>query len=250
MRCLLVLLLVTGARAFYEPGVDLDKYCRVCSDPVLRTYNAAYLMLLDEAKTTLSNFRDPYNPCKFSLRSVTSYDDHGFVDTLHVDWVGFGFDQHGNPRKGNGKNYIFGQSKTCIAIRGQGFSGPEVRILPFNYIGAVDNYVSYNPVSGAVELRSHTCQYALDWFPADFDTCLTFWIGDEFHNEANRNLLGGMCGTANNDLVDDFKKQDGTMVDMDIDGLWDIFYSWSDVKHPGGPFVGSERFELPCPPLP
>lgn len=233
------------ATYYWEPTED-TKFCQICSDPLVRSYDAAYLMVTDEQKTTFSNYRNKYDKCKFSLRGVTNFDFHVMTGPLYLDWVGFGFDQHSNPNRGNGKNYIFGQSTDCIAVRGQGFDGPTPLELPTGYNFAVDNHVEYDPATGGVHLRSSTCEYALDWYPAGFDTCMTFWIGDYYTGGSNNYRLGGICGTADDIMINDWKTKSDEMVPMTAQGLEDISDSWKSGAHQGGAFVGSERFENEC----
>ena len=102
---------------------DLPFTCKICTDPLAKTYDGAYTMILTEQKTLLSVWDDDnLDSCKFQIRSVTT-DDCAFDDMnepLFLDWIGVALDVHKNPAK-NLRNWIFGQTYLFIGERGQGF---------------------------------------------------------------------------------------------------------------------------------
>ena len=50
-----------------------DPRCTTCGDPVVRTYDGAYLMVFDVTKYLLTKWDDEERtPCKFQVRCTTS----------------------------------------------------------------------------------------------------------------------------------------------------------------------------------
>lgn len=246
---------------FYEPGTDdLPFSCKICTDPLVRTFDMAYLEILDEQKTLLSVWdTDVADSCKYNIRVVTT-DDCSFpnfpVDApIFMDWIGIGMHVAKNTAKTK-RNWMFGQTLTHIGERGPGFITPTLRDLPWCFPYEDDSAGWFRPPlcdplycafveNDMVKMRSPVgcCELAIDWFPHDTGTCLTISIGNHFAGETR-----GLCGNSNGDEVDDWESCGATCTAYTADCLQDISDACDDGSHDGQGYVGCSRLDEPSPP--
>lgn len=247
MKFVIILAVLASAAAYYEPE-DSELYpchCRGKGDPIIQTYDNAVILLEEQQKTLLSRWdRVRRDPCKFEFHSVTREDYYGETGNLYIDWIGFSFDVHKNPKKFD-RNVILGQNLEYIAQRGRGFRKPTLAHVPYYYYENNHNMTVYvNNTDASLRLISHSCPYKLIFYPRIRNTWFDFFVGSRYMD----GHLVGLCGDCNLNKDDDMKtcpNDDGEgYVVYHSNKFTAMVLSCKSGTHQGDYFAGAKRIDM------